>query len=420
MNGPPPAKTDVARRTALMSRALSEAARRARFSTRSRRRLDVGGFSARRGARLMRIITLVGFVLLVVAPTLAAALYFGFVASDQYVAQAEFTVIGGEIQTGSGSNDTFGAATNIPVMAIIQDTQIVSAYLESRAAVEALQARLGLRNLYGRSNVDYFSRLHQDEPVEELVRYWNKMTATQIKMPAGIIEFRARAFTPGDARAIAEAAVEQSERLINELNARMLRDAVASAEAELKRAADRLAAAQAKLEQARNEEGMLDAGRAADALEKLLTDVRGATLTMQQEYQALLRSVDAKAPQMAAMRARIDAARAQIVELEAKLTATRSGGNGQALSTSMTRFAALDLEREIAQRLYTGSAVTLELSRLAAEHRLMYLKTFVYPVTPEEPLYPKRMLLTALTFVGGLGAWALLCAIATLLRNNFS
>ena len=419
MGAAPTNKTEVARRTALMSRALAEAARRARFSSRSRRSLDAGGFSARRGARAMRIYAVATFCLAVVAPTLAALVYFGLIASDQYVSEAQFTVIGGEIQAGGGSGDLFSAATAVPVAAIVQDTQIVSAYLESRAAVEALQAKLDLRKLYGAPAIDRFSRFPADETAEELVRYWRKMTSTQIKMPSGIIDLRVRAFTPESARRIAEAAVELGERLINDINARMQQDAVASAETELKRAADRLAAARAQLEQARNEEGVLDASRAADALDKLLTDVRGATLAMQQEYQALLRAVNESSPQMKAMRARIDAGRAQILDLESKLTATR-GGAAKSLSSSMTRFAALDLERQIAERLYSGSAATLELARLASENRLMYLKTFVLPGTPEEPLYPKRVLMIALVAACGGALWGALYGLGVLARNNLA
>ena len=419
MSDAPTNKTDIARRTALMSRALSEAARRARFSSRSNRKLDSGGFSARRGARFMRIYAVATFFLTVLAPTLAAAVYFCFFASDQFVSEAQFTVIGGEIQAGGGSNDLFSAATAVPVAAIIQDTLIVSAYLESRAAVEALQAKLDLRNLSGSSDVDRFSRFSAHESAEELVRYWRKMTSTQIKMPSGIIEFRVRAFTPDASRLIAEAAVEMSERLINDLNARMQQDAVTSAEAELKRAAERLAAARAQLEQARNEEGVLDAGRAAEALDKLLTDLRAATLAMQLEYQALLRAVNETSPQMKAMRARIDAGRAQILDIESKLTATR-GGAAKSLSSSMTRFAALDLERQIAERLYSGSAATLELARLASENRLMYLKTFVLPRTPEEPLYPKRLLMIALVLAGGCAVWGALYGVGVLARNNLA
>lgn len=414
-----PSKTEVKRRAAVMSSALAEAARRARFSTRSRRGFSAGGFGARRGARAMQAFVWASFALLVALPTLAGALYYGLWASDQFVSEAHFTIAGGEVRQNAGKTDTFGAATGVPLEAIAQDTMIVTAYLESRAAVEAVDARLPLRRVYGDERIDRLSRFGRDEPVERLVDYWRDMTHATIRMPSGIVEFRARAFSAAEAQKIAQIAVELSERLINDTNQRMLADAVGSAESEARRAAERLGAARVRLEQARNEEGVLDAARAAESIEKLLAEVRSAVTRMEQEYQALLRAVRDTSPQMKALRARIDAGRGQMVELEDKLTATRAGQE-KSMSASLTRFAALDLERQIAERLYAGAAATLELARLAAEHRLMYVKTFVAPVLPEEPLYPKRALNTALIFLGGLAAWSALVGLATLTRNNMA
>jgi capsular polysaccharide transport system permease protein len=411
-----PTKSDVSRRAALLSKALAEAARRARFSTRTRRNFDAGGFSARRGARLMRALVWGSFFLLVALPTLVAGVYYVVFASHQYVANAQFTVMGGEVKSGG---DALGAVSGIPAAAIIQDTQIVAAYLESRAAVEALNERVDLRQLYGQKSIDWFARFDQTEPIEQLVRYWRAMTKVSIKMPSGIVEFKVRAFSPRQAQDIARAVVAISEKLINDLNARMQKGAVASAEAELKRAATRLGTARARLEQARNEEGVLDTARTAEAIEKMAGEIRSATLAMQQRYQALSKTVGVESPPMKAMRARIDAGQAQIADLEAKLTVTRSGTE-KALSATMTKFAALDLERQIAERIYAGSAGTLELARIVAESQLMYLKTFELPVLPEKATYPKGALVTFFILLGGLAIWGAFVALAMVARNNMA
>ena len=133
-----------------MSRALSDAARKARFSTRSRRTLAAGGFQARRGAGLMRVLIWTSFVLMVALPSLSTTVYYGFLASDQWVAQAQFTVTGGEPPAADG----LGALTGIPAAAIVQDTQIVTNYVQSRAAIERLDERLGLRARYTRTDAD--------------------------------------------------------------------------------------------------------------------------------------------------------------------------------------------------------------------------------------------------------------------------
>ena len=58
-------------RAALVARALSEAARRARFSTKRRRSLTAGGLRARRGERLIRLLRIWTFIGIVAVPCLA-------------------------------------------------------------------------------------------------------------------------------------------------------------------------------------------------------------------------------------------------------------------------------------------------------------------------------------------------------------
>ncbi len=407
-----------AQRARMVSEALSDAARRARFSMRSRRRLQGGGFQARRGDRLFRAAAWISFCLMVALPTAGASLYFGLLASDQYVAEFKFTVAGAE----PTPLDTLGALTGIPDVSIIQDTQIVVNHLNSRAAVEALDREIGIRAKYSDPEIDWWARFNTSKPIEKLVRYWNAMVETSIKMPAGIVEVKVRAFHPDDALSISRAALKISEDLINELNDRMNRDALATAETELTRAKDRLAKARLQLETARNEEGLLTVQRTADGIGQLLTDSRGALLKLQQDYNAQLRSVSEQAPQMQALRARINAAKAQVAELEAKVT--NSTGAAQmaepTLSRLMTRFAELDLEKQVAERLYDGAVIALEAARVNAERKAMYLKAFVQPSLPEDAAYPRRTLNVLLTLLGTLATWGSLLGLASMIRNHMA
>lgn len=403
-------------RARILSQALSDAARRTRLSTRSRSRYAAGGFAARRGAKLMRWIAIVSFCAVVAIPSVATAIYYAFIASDQYVAEARFTVAGGAPPVVDG----IGALTGIPAVAVVQDTQIVTNYIESRAALEKLEKLIDVRNLYSADQADPLSRFKANQPIEKFLKYWRKMCLVSIQMPAGIVVLKVRAFRPEDAAHIASAVVSISEELINDLNERMNKDAVAGAQEELERTSQRLTTAQIALETARNEEGILDAAKTGEALNGLITEARGELINLQEQYASQTRFVSTSAPQMTDLKSRIDAAISQIKELESKLTNT-SGSSPQApLSASMTKFAELDLERQTAERLYAGSVAALELARITAEHRLMYLNTFVLPVPPQEPEYPKRALYTLLTIGGLLALWGLCAGLAVLIRNNMA
>jgi capsular polysaccharide transport system permease protein len=401
----------------LVSEELADAARRARYSSRSRKALVKGGFQGRRHARLMSLLIQVSFILLVVAPTLSATVYYTLIASDQYVAEARFTVAGGEMPR----SDSFGSMSGIPAAAIIQDMQIVVSFLESRTAVEQLDSAVGLKALYTRDDIDPISRFKADAPIEKLVKYWRRMSDASIKMPSGIIEFKARAFSPEDAREIAAAVLRISEQLINDINARMLADTVRGSKIELERAAKRLSEARVSLEKTRNEEGILDAARAGESLSKLLTDARGALISLKEDYAIHSARVSDTAPQMRVLKSRIDATNNEIAELEAKMTTVSFiGPEGRTLSSSMTKFAELDLEHRIAEKLYAGAAASLELAQLSAERKLMYINTFVKPVLPEEPQYPRRGLYPALVALGSLAIWGALMGLGSLARNHMA
>lgn len=398
----------------LMSQALQDAARRARFSARTRRNLSGGGFSARSGSIAFRWFSIISFWLLVGIPGTCGVIYFAAMATDQYQSEIQFTVAGGDPIIADGLT----AISGIPSITIIQDTQIVTNFLHSRAAIEKIQQKLDLRGKYAQKDIDFLARFDANKPIEKFVRYWQNMTSVAIKLPGGIVDFRVRAFRPEDARDIAQAALQASEDLINELNQRQNSDALRNSELDVERASKRLMEARVALEKARNDVGILDVGASMTSITMLVNDLRSSLLKMQQEYQVQLKQVSENAPQMRNLRTRMDAISGQIVELEAKLTSSRVATlSGDTLALSMTRFAVLDLERQIAERLYAGAISTMEVARLTAERKRMYINTFVEPALPQEAQFPRRLLMCFGVVCGLLIGWGSLLALVSLIRN---
>lgn len=414
-NRPSPAAVTPLDRAKQISQALADAARMARFSTRGRSSYGGGGFKARRGAGALRIAVLASFLAFVLAPTLSSAVYYAFIASDQYVSQAKFSVTVSQIP----QLDGIASVTGLASMAIVRDTQIVTNYIASRAAVEKLEARIDLRKLYSDEKFDRFARFDPKEPIEKFVRYWEKMATTSISMPAGIVDLSVRAFTPEDAQKIAQTVVEISEELINEQNDRIQHDAISSAMDELQRSTARLTAARLALEKARNDAGILDTAKTGEAINTLVMETRGKLLALQQEYATKSKLVSPAMPQMRILKERIDGLSAQIVQMEERLTG-QSSTAAPTLSTSMTKFGELELERQISERLYAGAAASLEVARLLAEQKHMYINTFVHPSLPQEAKYPHRALNPLLLGLGLLGGWGLAFGLVVLVRNHMA
>lgn len=410
-------------RARAVSIALSDAARRSRVSSRRARQLSSGGFENRRGAKLVRRLLLASFLAVFVVPTLAAAVYFGAIAANQYVAQAEFTVSAGE----SPLRDGVDSLSGVPMQLILQDTQILTNFLNSREIVDQLEQRVGLRKLYSRDDADFFARFNPDKPVERLIKYWSHVASASVKLPGGLVKFSVRAFTPQDAKTVADATLALCEDLVNNLNARINHDALALAEASMQRATERLSRTLAAQEVARNASGMLETNLSAQAILGLLRPLKSSLLNLSGAYATQLKDINADMPQMQELKARIDVLQSQISKLEGQMTTapgspveTASADGVFTVSAAMTQFGELDTERKTAEQLYANAASALEHARIAAEFKMIYLKTYVRPSLPQESEYPQRGLDVFLVAISSLALWGLLVAVAAVVRNNMA
>jgi capsular polysaccharide transport system permease protein len=346
---------------------------------------------------------LFGFLALFATPAALAVVYFSLMASSHYTSEARFAVRGGA----RPPMDTISALTGLASFTQVQDSLIVVNYVKSQALVEALDSQLDLRTIFGRDGIDWFSRFNADDPIEDLVKYWQWHIKTSLEAPSGIVTMRVSAFSPEEALRIANATVDLSERLVNTLSARARQDAVADAEAELARAETRLTNALATMRDLRNQQATLDPQRTAEGIGRLISELRLEKIRLEQELTASERgNVSESAPQVQIMRTRVDVIGEQITGLEQLLTSQDDTGPGT-IAGKITRFDAFKLEQQIAEKQYTLAADALERARVNAEGKHVYLATFVHPVLPRNSTYPKRVLFSLL----GIAAAALLYAI---------
>ncbi len=417
---PSPQPLRAMARAQAIQRALSDAARRARFSTRARRAYRGGSFEARAGAKLMRLAAIALFVLMVAVPDVVALAYFGLIASDQYVAEAKFTVSSGAIP----KMDGLGSITGVPPILIVQDTQVVTNYIHSRAMVEQLERAVGLRDLYGAGTIDWWARFRKDKPIEKFTDYWDKMCSTSIALPSGIVTLTVRAFTPQDAKRIADAVVRLSEDLVNNLNDRMRNDTVQASERDMEQASQALGRARMQMELERNAEGLIDVGETNKAMTGLISGLEADLLKAQQEYQTELRYVSEDAPQMRVLKSRISAMQSQLGDMKAKLTSQSEQSVAavadKTLSGKMTKFAELDLDERIAEKRYAVSVAAVEAARMLSERKMLYLHEIVAPALPEDDSYPKRGLNIAITLIGSLIAWGVTVGAIAFVRNHMA
>lgn len=392
----PSTKRDVALdRSQRVSRALQDAARKARLSVRGNRSWQ--GTSSR--DRSGRSFSLLSAIVLFILPTIGGAIYYGLLASDQYLVEAQFAVRARQPE----ATDMLGKVSGLPSLQQAQDSLVVVDYIHSRALVEKLDRQLDLRAMYARQEVGFLDRFDPADPIEKLTRYWKKMTVVRVDT-SGIVNLRLRAYRPEDAVQIGEAVLRQSEALINDMSMRLRQDAVMKAQSEVDRAEKRLVALRDQVRQVRDREGVIDPKKTAESLLLVLGQARVTKIKLEDEIRVQLRTLSPSAPQLQVVKARLDALNAQIAKLEGEMTAS-PGSAGNALSSSFSSIDRALLDQQAAEKVYTLIAASLEKARMEASRQQVFLEAFVEPVLPQEAEFPRRLWSTFLVGLASFAVW---------------
>jgi capsular polysaccharide transport system permease protein len=334
----------------------------------------------------------VSFVLVVLLPTIIAAVYYLAIAADQYVSEFRMslrTVDAPRIEPLLllGSDMSHSSAA--------MESQIVTQYIASRAIVDELDPALDLRRIFGSTDADWWARLGLPAPIEELVHFWKNQIESFYDTSTGTIVVRVRVFSAEESLRLAQAIVGSSEKLINDLSVRARRDAVGQAEAEVASAETRLKAALAAIREFRDREGMIDPGKAADATTILSTKLRDDLLKANAELATLKAYMRDDAPSVRILKARIHSLELQqrglVHEMTGNPAAQASAPSlAPALSHTIGSYEPLDAERKFAESSYQHALEGLDRARDDANHQHIYIESFVPPSLPETALYPRR------------------------------
>src|SRR5207253_2284130 len=205
------------------------------------------------------------FLLLVVAPTALAVLYFGFLAHDVYVSESQFVVrtVQRQMPSGLGSLLQGSGLTQGS-----SDVYSVQSYLTSRDALQTLEQRYHLKRSFGSPRIDAVARFNPlgwDDSFENLLRYYQKFIInTDLDSTSSILTLTVRAFSAEEAHAINEDLLKMSEDFVNQLNERARQDLVRFATADVDTAQKQQRTAVAARSRYRNDHSLYDPGKQAD------------------------------------------------------------------------------------------------------------------------------------------------------------
>ena len=365
------------------------------------------GFFVRNFARIM-------FLLVVGLPTILAGVYYGFVASDQFVSEMEFGVRSADAQRNDATSVFQGMAS---ASQIGLQSNILVRYIGSREIFDKINEKIDLRDIYGRPSVDYFSRLRPGAQIEDLTSFWKGKVEPYFDLTTGIISVHVRAFSPEDALSIGNAILAQSEYLADDLSRRARQDFVGFAQQQVDEASARLHKARQAILDFRDQEKMLDPTKDADVARLAIAKLKEELSRVSTELLTSRRQLSEGSAMIISYKDRIVALQSQIKEAEGRLTA--SGQQSEVpLSQNIRGFESLQTERQLAEKFYDTALESLQRAQFEAARRTTYLEVFVRPALAQRALYPRRAVSILVVSLTAFGAWLFLLMVYYSVREH--
>ena len=144
----------------------------------------------RRGTAMVPALLVLGVIL----PVAALAAYLYLAAADQFNSDAAFSIR--SEQSGGAAMGFLGAIASVGGgTGSAQDTDLLFDYIQSQAIVKTVDAKLDLRQIYRQRGKDWAFSLAPDAPIEDVVRYWNRMVSVSNESRDGILHVEVRALS---------------------------------------------------------------------------------------------------------------------------------------------------------------------------------------------------------------------------------
>ena len=336
-------------------------------------------------------------------------------AADQYASTTGFAVrteeMGSAFDILGGISQLGGSSSS--------DTDILNEFIQGQQIVAEIDAELDLRSMYARNwATDPVFSLRPDAPIEGLVDHWRRNVRIAYDAGTGLIEIRALAFAPQEARAIADAVFRRSAAMVNDLSAIAREDATRYARAELEQAVERLKQAREAMSAFRSRTQIVDPSADLQGQMGLLNTLQGQLASALIDLDLLRETAQASDPRIAQTERRIAVIERRIEEERGKFSIGGAGADREDYVVVLSEFDRLDVDLEFARQAYTAAQSAFDTAQAEAQRKSRYLAAYVTPTLPESAEHPRRAVLTALTVLFLLMGWSILALIYYSIRDR--
>ncbi|GLI21743.1 BexC/CtrB/KpsE family polysaccharide export inner-membrane protein [Xanthobacter flavus] len=360
------------------------------------RTFGTGATASQRWFRLLRL----SFVACVLLPAAVCAFYAGVIASPVYVSEARLAVresLPDRASSDDGEDGTKGAMAGVMkgLSSLFgggaggrqaQAPFVLASYITSRSFVAALDADGWLRAFFCRPGLDPLSRLSADATLEDVWRYWNRHVTAAVDRRSEIVLLRVRAFSPEDARTIAQRIVRDGEVLLNDIISRSRADSVTRAADQLNRAKARYVVALARQQEWRGRQRAVDPVQAAEALGTSLLRLEQERISADKEMRSLEKLSAPDGPALGVLRDRVRAIDTEIAAFRASLGGP--GGSKGSTVNALAAFEEAEMEVRFAETMQSIAVAGLQEAERRMRAQSAFVNVFVPPSLPTTSTEP--------------------------------
>ena len=315
--------------------------------------------------------------------------YWLLMASDRYVSETNIVLDSPEI-----SPTSFSVTSLLSGSGGSGDLLLLRDHLLSVDMLKKLDKKLDLREHYSKSNIDVFSRLSPEAPMEDFHKYYRSRVHVLMDDYAQVLRVKVQAYTPEMSFKINQMLLSEGERHMNLMGQRLAAEQVKFIEAQVEILAQRLSDSRAALLEYQNRYGLISPTATIESLSKVVAELEAQLATQKAQRSVLLNFQSESSPDVVRLTSEIQAIEQQIQQEQSRMAAV----DGEALNKITSEYQTLELQAQFALDLYSNALAALENTRVEAARKLKQISILQAPTYPEYASEPRRVY-NAFTFL---------------------
>lgn len=354
------------------------------------------------------------FFIIVVIPSIFSVLYFGLIASDRYVSSSSFVIRSPQKSNSVGGLSAFLQSSGFSRSQ--DDAYVVNDYMMSRDAVQQLQDKLNLKQIYTQPQIDFLSKFDLfglDNTMENLYKYYQKRVKVTLESTSSISTLEVRAYSAKEAYDINNNLLNIAEDLVNSLNARGRNDLIKSSQNEVQIAQQKVEEISAQMVSFRSQNQIFDLEKQATIDLQLISKLQDQLILVQTQI-AQIQSVTPDNPQISILKEREKSMEGQIAKIKNQML----GSTSKSYNSKSTEYERLNIEKEMAVKQLAAAMATLEQNKNEAQRKQLYLERIAQPNLSDSATEPKRLKNILATILISLILWGIFSLLAAGVREH--